>query len=631
MKNSESVLNKINEKNLIQMNQFEFLSNHDNFSIPQTNNKNNIHTNDIINPKYNLKTKTSPEKDLKNTNNFTKIINLLTSIIAEIKKRNNIKNINLDTLLRSLKDIDTNSNIYIDHFLTIEDYLAPDINFLGVNAILSENKYKNLTYDIFKYLNAKDLVTLGMTCKNLKEICSDNKYWNPIYFKEFDKFLLFGNNGVCKVIENAKERYAKISRLKYESNGRNGRSSSLSHSQSHSQSQSGSEYYSSNNSESDLSAGTYNSNDIANDENDTGIPINPNIPNNLANLSNLPNNTSTSTNLTQNLNSFNFNNKYLELKRLNKSWESDRPIITTISTKECVTCLNLNTSSNELIYSASDGSAALFKLYSYRKVLSSEDLYMQHHKQIKICDRISNFHGHGGSIWCIDRSDDILFTGSYDKTIKIWQASKGDCLTSFRAHNSWVSSINYDKSHNTLVSCSWDCSIKLWNINTMQNTLSLHEENSNALHCVVSNLNENEVIVGNEFKNVDIWNVNRSSKVLSLNGHSERINTLKHRDNLILSGSEDKYARIWDRRTKNTEIVLAGHTKGITQIEYDYLNNRVYTASCDKTIKMWDIRKGSEIRTLVGHSDSVYSLAYDQTKLISGSKDNSIRIWNFLN
>ena len=43
------------------------------------------------------------------------------------------------------------------------------------------------------------------------------------------------------------------------------------------------------------------------------------------------------------------------------------------------------------------------------------------------------------------------------------------------------------------------------------------------------------------------------------------------------------------------------------------------------------MRKNSEIRTLVGHSDSVYSITFDHGKLISGSKDNSIRIWNFLN
>ena len=106
---------------------------------------------------------------------------------------------------------------------------------------------------------------------------------------------------------------------------------------------------------------------------------------------------------------------------------------------------------------------------------------------------------------------------------------------------------------------------------------------------------------------------------------------MKKYNNLIFSGSEDKHGRIWDIRNCKCEILLSGHNKGITQIDYDEISNRIFTSSIDKTIKIYDIRKNSEIRTLVGHSDSVFAITFDHGKLISGSKDNSIRIWNFLN
>jgi WD40 repeat protein len=327
---------------------------------------------------------------------------------------------------------------------------------------------------------------------------------------------------------------------------------------------------------------------------------------------------------------FNLRTKYTELKQLNKNWESGRPVVTTISTTECVTCLLLNPNTNELIYSAVDGSASLFRLYSYRKI-PNEELYMQHHKQTKICDKLTNFYGHGGPIWSIDRYDDLLFTGSYDKTIKIWQLKTGNCLTTIRAHSSWVSSLQYDPQFNMLLSSSWDSTIKLWNIDTLQNSVTFNTQVGNYIYCVRSNLKDGEVIAGTEFKTIDIWDVNRGVMSGSLIGHLERINNLKYVDNFILSGSEDKHARLWDKRTSNCEILFSGHTRGITQIEYDPINKRVFTASNDRTIKIWDLRKNKELRTLVGHSNSVYSIAFDQTKLISGSKDNSIRIWNFLN
>ena len=64
---------------------------------------------------------------------------------------------------------------------------------------------------------------------------------------------------------------------------------------------------------------------------------------------------------------------------------------------------------------------------------------------------------------------------------------------------------------------------------------------------------------------------------------------------------------------------LIGHLRGITQIIYDDVSNRIYSSSCDKTINIWDIRMCKKIRSLIGHSSSVYSIAVDQNKLISDS------------
>jgi WD40 repeat protein len=202
-----------------------------------------------------------------------------------------------------------------------------------------------------------------------------------------------------------------------------------------------------------------------------------------------------------------------------------------------------------------------------------------------------------------------------------------------RAHTSWVSSVQYDPKFEMLVSSSWDATIKLWNIKTMTNCLTINAQNGNYIYCARLNLADNEIIAGGEFRTVDIWDVGKGNgqKINSLYGHLERINNLKYKDDIIFSGSEDKNGRIWDKRSAKCEILLTGHSRGITQIDYDQINRRVITSSNDKTIKLWDIRKNKEIRTLVGHSNAVYAIAFDQTKLISGSKDNSIRMWNFLN
>ena len=91
----------------------------------------------------------------------------------------------------------------------------------------------------------------------------------------------------------------------------------------------------------------------------------------------------------------------------------------------------------------------------------------------------------------------------------------------------------------------------------------------------------------------------------------------KNNKNIFFTASEDKTAKMWDLRS-NTHVVktFSGHLKGLTQLEYDDVNNRLITSSLDKTVKIWDIGADKEIRSLAAHTLGIYSLAYDQTKLI---------------
>ena len=57
---------------------------------------------------------------------------------------------------------------------------------------------------------------------------------------------------------------------------------------------------------------------------------------------------------------------------------------------------------------------------------------------------------------------------------------------------------------------------------------------------------------------------------------------------------------------------------------------KIISGSKDNTIKIWDANTEECLKTLAGHSDYVASVAYspDGTKIISGSEDNTIKIWD---
>ena len=57
-------------------------------------------------------------------------------------------------------------------------------------------------------------------------------------------------------------------------------------------------------------------------------------------------------------------------------------------------------------------------------------------------------------------------------------------------------------------------------------------------------------------------------------------------------------------------------------------NGHLISGSCDNTIKVWDPNDGRCLRTLTGHNNSVLSLVMHNGHLISGSLDNTIKVWD---
>ena len=74
---------------------------------------------------------------------------------------------------------------------------------------------------------------------------------------------------------------------------------------------------------------------------------------------------------------------------------------------------------------------------------------------------------------------------------------------------------------------------------------------------------------------------------------------------------------------------LEGHLGEVLSVSYSPDGTKIISGSRDKTIKIWDANTGECLKTLEGHSLDVNSVAYspDGTKIISSSSDKTIKIW----
>ena len=116
-----------------------------------------------------------------------------------------------------------------------------------------------------------------------------------------------------------------------------------------------------------------------------------------------------------------------------------------------------------------------------------------------------------------------------------------------------------------------------------------------------------------------------------------RFNPRRHSDIIISGGANGELiASKFSRRTMIKAIVKA-HADGILSVKFD--DNIVITGSADQTIKIWTLASvtgadGSDrwpnqpFRTLVGHDGGVNCIDFLGDRLVSGSGDNTVRLWS---
>ncbi|KAL3679771.1 hypothetical protein R1sor_022727 [Riccia sorocarpa] len=213
-----------------------------------------------------------------------------------------------------------------------------------------------------------------------------------------------------------------------------------------------------------------------------------------------------------------------------------------------------------------------------------KSLWIQHHDTISVLAQ-----GVGN----------VLYSGSWDKTIKIWRLSDFRCLESIVAHDDAVNTLVADRA-GFLYSGSADASIKVWTKigkkHSLVSTLKGHKSSVNAL---AFSPDERVLYSASSDKNIAVWERTavgdeHMAMVGILRGHSQAVLCMATIGNLLISGSADKTIRVWMRGKDNSHTcvgVLEGHrgaVKTVTaSVEAVQEGVLIYSGGMDRLVKVW--------------------------------------------
>ncbi|MEB3827623.1 serine/threonine-protein kinase [Phormidium sp. CCY1219] len=243
------------------------------------------------------------------------------------------------------------------------------------------------------------------------------------------------------------------------------------------------------------------------------------------------------------------------------------------------------------------------------------------------------FIGHRDCVWsvAIGPGGHILVTGSWDRTIKVWNLATGQLLRTLGHHADAIWSVAMSADGNILVSGSSDNTIKIWHLPTggLIRTLEGH---SSWVAAVAMLSNDQTLVSGSCDKTLKLWHLPTGESIRTLEGHSYGVTSLTiHPDNQTsISGSGDKTIKLWNLHRGELLGTLTGHCAAVTCVRVAPDGKTLVSGDLDKTIKVWDLATGEEKQTLNGHSGTIWALAIapDGQTLVSGSRDRTLKVWH---
>lgn len=221
-----------------------------------------------------------------------------------------------------------------------------------------------------------------------------------------------------------------------------------------------------------------------------------------------------------------------------------------------------------------------------------------------------------------NHAEGLLYTGSWDKTIKAWRVSDRRCIDSFMAHEDNINAIVVNQEDGCVFTCSSDGSIKIWrrvfgeNTHTLTMTLKFQASPINALALSLSP-NASFLYSGSSDGFINFWEKEKLSSRFNhggfLQGHRFAVLCLVAIEKLILSGSEDTTIRVWRREEESAVheclAIFDGHRGPVRclaaslEIEKVGKGFLVYSASFDQSFKVWRVRVLQEEMKVCDHMD----------------------------
>jgi WD40 repeat protein len=183
-------------------------------------------------------------------------------------------------------------------------------------------------------------------------------------------------------------------------------------------------------------------------------------------------------------------------------------------------------------------------------------------------------------IACYSPDGRAIATGSFDTTLRLWDAQNGAELRAFRGHQNSTNFVAFSRDGQRIASASDDGSARVWDTQTGE--------------CLIT-----------------------------LRGHEGAFNTVVFSPDgrRLVSGSPDGTARVWDATAGPEALTISASATSVRALAFSPDGCRLVTGDFDGVLKLWEFPSGRLLETWPGHSQPVCDVTFnpDGTRLASAA------------